>query len=182
MAWHSGGRGSEDATIFARDLQSRLSSRVQITSDGLSAYVDAIEAAFGSEVDFAQLVKQYKGHKFDGANKLTHTGQPIEQYISTSLVERQNLTMRMSLKRFTRRTNAHSKQFEMHCNALALYFVWYNFVREHMTLGTTPAVAAKLTHEPRTWEWIIDLIDMQAPKPKRGPYKKRKKAVTLGLA
>ncbi len=175
VTWLSGDRGVETATRFMHDLASRLMDRVQVTTDGLQAYVPAIESAFGSDVDFAQLVKSYKGRRFDGAKQVPHMGYPRERFISTSLVERQNLTMRQSMRRFTRKTNGHSKRFEMHCNALALYFVWYNFIREHMTLSTTPAVAAKLDHEPRTWEWIIGMIDERNPTPKkRGPYRKRK--------
>ncbi len=168
----------DSAMTFMDDLSGRLSDRVQLTTDGLAAYVPAVEDAFGSEVDFAQLVKHYKGRKFDNAKKVVQMGQPRDKFISTSLVERQNLTMRQSMRRFTRKTNGNSKKFEMHCNALALYFVWYNFVREHMTLNTTPAVAAKLDHEPRTWEWIIGMIDERYATPKtRGPYRKRQRQV-----
>ena len=167
-----------------QDVASRLANRVQLTTDGLHAYLDAVERAFGVDVDFAQLVKLY-GQAPDaekrysppvcvGAKKETFNGRPDKRHISTSYVERQNLTMRMSMRRFTRLTNAFSKRIINHYHALALYFVWYNFVRIHKTLRTTPAMAAGVTGRLCEMEDIVALIDAEAPETKkRGPYKKR---------
>ncbi len=184
VSWLVGGRDAEYANEFMQDVASRLADRVQLTTDGHYAYLNAVEGAFGADVDFAQLVKLY-GQAPDaekrysppvcvGAKKETFNGRPDKRHISTSYVERQNLTMRMSMRRFTRLTNAFSKRIINHCHALALYFVWYNFVRIHKTLRTTPAMAAGVTG--RLWEMedIVALIDAAAPETKkRGPYKKR---------
>ena len=118
--------------------------------------------------------KRYSSPVCVGANKNPHNGRPDKRHISTSFVERQNLTMRMSMRRFTRLTNAFSKRIDNHCHALALYFVWYNFVRIHKTLRVTPAMAAGVTDTLRDMEWILSLIDARAPKPgRRGSYKKK---------
>ncbi len=171
--------------MFMDDLADRLSSRVQLTTDGHKAYLSAIEGAFGNEIDYAHLVKLYgaapesaKGRyspaECTGIKKTPKIGSPKNEDISTSYVERQNLTMRMSMRRFTRLTNAFSKKYESHCHALALYFVYYNFVRIHKTLKVSPAMAAGLTDKLWGWEDVIALIDakQEAPK-KRGPYKKK---------
>ena len=184
VSWLVGGRDAEYADEFMRDVASRLANRVQLTTDGLHTYLDAVERAFGVDVDYAMLVKlygttpeaekRYSPVECVGARRQSVTGKPSKQHISTSYVERQNLTMRMSMRRFTRLTNAFSKRIINHCHALALYFVWYNFVRIHKTLRTTPAMAAGVTG--RLWEMedIVALIDAEAPEPqKRGPYKKR---------
>ena len=154
------------------DLRSRLANRVQLTTDGHRAYLEAVEGAFGGDVDYAQLVKVYG--KADGVeaqrryspamcigiNTIPISGDPKRESISTSIVERHNLTTRMSLRRFTRLTNAFSKKLENHGHSLALYFVHYNWVRAHKTLkGDTPAMAAGLTDSRRTLEWIVDLIE-----------------------
>ena len=167
----SQGRDAVYAVEFMTDLKSRLSHRVQLTTDRLVVYLDAVNEAFGGEVDYAQLVKLY-GRQQDetgarryspsgvkGSSPIGVIGKPDPEHISTSLVERHNLTMRMSMRRFTRLTNAFSKKVENHVHALALYFVWYNWVRPHMTLGTTPAVAAGLADYPRDIRWIGELID-----------------------
>ena len=184
VSWLVGGRDAEYAKEFMQDVASRLANRVQLTTDGFKPYLQAVEGAFGVDVDFAQLVKLY-GKAPDaekrysppvcvGAKKETFNGSPDKRHISTSYVERQNLTMRISMRRFTRLTNAFSKRIINHYHALALYFVWYNFVRIHKTLRTTPAMAAGVTGRLWGMEDIVALIDAEAPEPqKRGPYKKR---------
>jgi IS1 family transposase len=181
------GSDAEYANEFMQDVASRLASRVQLTTDGHGPYLEAVEGAFGADVDFAQLIKlygaapatttqeaRYSPGKCVGARKERFDGEPDPKHVSTSYVERQNLTMRMSMRRFTRLTNAFSKRIDNHCHALALYFVWYNFVRIHKTLRTSPAMAAGVSK--RLWEMsdIVAMIDEAAPKPgPRGLYKKR---------
>lgn len=185
VSWLVGGRDAEYAKEFMQDVASRLANRVQLTTDGHMAYLQAVEGAFGADVDFAQLVKLY-GQAPDaekrysppvcvGARKERFEGKPNSKHISTSYVERQNLTMRMSMRRFTRLTNALSKRLENHCHALALYFVWYNFCRQHKALGgVSPAMASDISSTLHDMEWIVGLIDVRAPKPgPRGSYKKR---------
>lgn len=156
IAWLSGERGMDSAARFMRDLHGRLAERVQITSDGHNPYIQSVEAAFGGNVDFGMLVKNYKNDTLD-IQKRAILGNPLLKDISTSHVERQNLTMRMSMRRFTRRTNAHSKKFENHCHALSLYFVFYNFVRIHSGLRVTPAMEAGLTDHVWGWEEVLAL-------------------------
>lgn len=186
VSWLVGDRDAECAKVFMQDVADRLTSRVQLTTDGHHSYVEAIDGAFGVEVDFAQLIKLYGGSaaqageshysppKCVGARKQHRTGSPDPKHISTSYVERQNLTMRMHMRRFTRLTNAFSKKIENHCHALALYFLYYNFVRQHGTLRVSPAMAAGLTDRLWSMEDIVGLIDAAQPEPKkRGPYKKQ---------
>lgn len=180
-----GGRDSEYALEFMDDVKSRLANRVQLTTDGHRAYLMAVEEAFGADVDYAQLVKLYgsapetaKGRyspaQCTGIRKNCIEGNPNEKLVSTSYVERQNLTMRMSMRRFTRLTNGFSKKIDNHIHMLSLYFVHYNFCRIHTTLKVTPAMEAGLTKELHGTDWIVDMMDARAPKPKkRGPYKKR---------
>lgn len=180
-----GGRDSDYAIEFMDDVRKRLANRVQLTTDGHRAYLDAVEGAFGGDVDYAQLVKLYgkspesaKGRyspaECQGAIKTPRSGKPDYKHISTSHVERQNLTMRMCMRRFTRLTNGFSKKLENHIHMLSLYFVHYNFCRIHKTLKVTPAMEAGLTNTVHDMEWIVGLIDENAPTPKkRGPYKKR---------
>jgi hypothetical protein len=162
-------------------------SRIQLTTDGHKAYLDAVETAFGSDVDYAQLVKlygegptgperKYSPSIFLGARKDVVTGDPDLDHVSTSHVERQNLTMRMSMRRFARLTNAFSKKLDNHCHALALYFVFYNFARIHKTLRVTPAMAAGITDKLMSMEDIVAMIYAAAPAPgPRGPYRKNAK-------
>jgi len=175
VSWWAGDRTIETGLPFLRDLQSRLANRIQLTSDGHGAYINAVKRSFGDNVDFAQLVKIYKESgetvrgryspaECIGAKKTAVVGNPDEKHISTSFAERQNLTMRMSMRRFTRLTNAFSKKFENHCHSLALYFVWYNWIRKHKALGTTPAVAAGLTDKPLNVVDIVQLIDARDEK------------------
>lgn len=180
-----GGRDSGYALEFMDDVRARLANRVQLTSDGHRAYLEAVEGAFGGDVDYAQLVKLYgnapesfKGRyspaECTGSIKKHVTGQPDYNHVSTSHVERQNLTMRMSMRRFTRLTNAFSKKLENHIHMLSLYFVFYNFCRIHKSLKVTPAMEAGLSDTAHDMEWIVGLMDEVAPAPaKRGPYKKK---------
>lgn len=186
LSWLVGGRDADYAIEFMEDLRSRLANRVQLTTDGHHAYLDAVEDTFGADIDYAQLIKLYgespdKGpeRKYSpsictGARRRRVAARPDQKHISTSHVERHNLTMRMSLRRFTRLTNAFSKKIENHCHALALYFLHYNFCRIHKTLKVTPAMEAGVTDTLRDMEWVVSLIDARAPRPgPRGPYKKR---------
>lgn len=146
------------------DFRSRLANRVQITTDGLRSYIEAVESAFGSDVDYAQLVRNYRvgddgRRRYDGAERRIIFGNPEYDMISTTFVERVNLTTRMSMRRYTRKTNAHSKSLEHHRRALALYFTHYNFCRRHSSIGTTPAVAAGLAEFPYDTGWILGLIN-----------------------
>jgi len=167
-SWFVGGRDSDAAIIFMDDLASRLANRVQLTSDGHKAYLEAVEGAFGSDIDYAMLVKIYgaapdafKGRYSPaeclGAVKTRIEGNPDPKHVSTSFAERQNLNLRMHTRRFTRLTNAFSKKVENHAHSVALFAMYYNFVRIHKTLRTTPAMAAKVTD--RLWE-IGDVVDV----------------------
>ena len=167
--WHVGKRNATDAYLFINDLKERLASRVQLTSDGLKAYVEAVESAFGADIDFAQLVKLY-GNELGqgevrysppictGARKSRVTGNPLKRLISTSFVERQNLTLRMSNRRFTRLTNAFSKKLENHKHAAAIHFMFYNFCRIHQTLRVTPAMQAGISDHVWSLEEVVALI------------------------
>lgn len=185
-----GGRDGEYALAFMEDVQSRLANRVQLTTDGHKAYLEAVEEAFGADVDYAQLVKiygepsgpktperRYSPAECTGAKKVRVEGSPDVAHISTSHVERQNLTMRMHMRRFTRLTNAFSKKFENHMHMVALYTVWYNFIRIHKTLKTSPAMAAGVSETLWSMDDLVAMMDAVAPKPgRRGPYKKRSNA------
>ncbi len=185
--WFVGGRNAEFANIFMQDLADRLAHRVQMTTDGHKAYLNAIEGAFGADIDYAQLIKlfgstpesakgRYSPATCTGIKKKNRIGSPDEKHVNTSYAERMNLSIRMGLRRFTRLTNAFSKKFENHCHALALYFVFYNFCRQHKSLGgISPAMAAGVSDTLHDMEWIVGLIDARAPKPgRRGSYKKQK--------
>ena len=187
VSWLVGGRDGEYAIAFMDDLRERLSKRVQLTTDGHRAYLEAIEGAFGGDVDYAQLIKLYgeptgqKGHErkyspseCTGTRKRRVEGSPDPAYVSTSHAERQNLTMRMQMHRFTRLTNAFSKKFETHMHMVALYTVWYNFIRIHKSLRVTPAMAAGLSETVWDMDDLVRIIDERAPKPgPRGPCRKR---------
>lgn len=187
LSWLVGGRDGEYALAFMQDVQERLANRVQLTTDGHRAYLNAVEETFGADIDYAMLVKQYgepEGKKATaerryspavctGAVKTRIEGNPDLAHVSTSHVERQNLTMRMHMRRFTRLTNAFSKKFENHVHMVALYTVWYNFIRIHKTLKMSPAMAAGVSQTLWSMDDLCCMMDAVAPKPgKRGPYKK----------
>ena len=182
--WLVGPRNTEAAMEFIHDLAGRLSNKVQLTTDGHKPYLEAVESAFGGEIDYAQLVKIYGAtpNKQDqikyspadciGAKKIVVTGNPKGSDVSTSFIERQNLTMRMSMRRFTRLTNGFSKKIENHAHAIALHYMYYNFVRIHRSLRCTPAMEASVTSKLWSIEDIVNLLPtLEAGT--RGPYKKR---------
>jgi IS1 family transposase len=188
VSWLVGGRDSEYALAFMDDVKDRLANRVQLTTDGHKAYLNAVEETFGADIDYAMLVKQYgepEGAKRSperryspavctGAVKRRIEGSPDPAHVSTSHVERANLTMRMANRRFTRLTNAFSKKFENHVHMVALYTVWYNFIRVHKTLRMSPAMAAGVADKLWSMADLVAMMDEVAPKPgPRGPYKKR---------
>jgi IS1 family transposase len=164
-----GNRDAKTAKIFMDDLAGRLANRVQLTTDGYKIYLNAIENAFGGDIDYAMLVKVYEAtptndqRKYSpieciGAEKKRISGNPDKKHISTSFVERQNLTMRMSMRRFTRLTNGFSKKVENHIHHLSLYYMYYNFCRIHKTLRVTPAMEAGITDHVWSLEEIISLL------------------------
>jgi IS1 family transposase len=169
VSFYVGDRTSTSAMTFVDDLKERLANRIQLTTDGHRAYVDAVHTVFGRDVDYGILQKiygkepeserRYSPARCIGAEKNSVLGNPDQKYISTSFVERQNLTMRMHMRRFTRLTNAFSKKVENHACAIALHCMFYNFVRIHKTLKVTPAMAAGVTK--RLWEMsdVVDMID-----------------------
>ena len=177
-AWFIGGRDSDSAIVFMDDLRSRLANRIQLTSVGHRAYLEAVEGAFGGDVDYAQLVKLYgstpesaKGRyspaECIGAHKQRIEGKPDPKHICTSFSERSNFSVRMHTRRFTRLTNGFSKNVENHAHSVALFAIYYNFVRLHKTLRTTPAMAAGVTK--RLWE-IGDIVDVLEAWEKRQQY------------
>ena len=188
--WYTGDRTTETALELMLDLKHRLKYRIQLTTDGLSAYREAVEIVFGDGIDYAQLVKQYtelggdEGEQRNGEayaetqeflRKDIYIGDPDERAISTSYVERQNLTQRMSNRRLTRRTNGYSKRIENHAHQIALHFWHYNFARIHESLRVTPAMEAGVTD--RLWDFndLVKLIEDDDPKHgPRGPYRKKK--------
>ena len=179
-----GGRDAGYANEFMEDVASRLANRVQLTTDGHKAYLEAVDGAFGSAIDYAMLIKlygntpgpagRYSPAECTGIKKKAIEGRPDKKHVFTSYVERQNLTMRMSMRRFTRLTNAFSKKAENHAHMVALYTTWYNFVRMHKTLKCSPAMAAKISATLWTMDDVVALIDARAAKPIRpAVYKQR---------
>ena len=182
ISWLVGPRDSGSAFTFMHDLKDRLVDRIQLTSDGLSAYPGAVELAFGADVDYSQLIKhytrpleaeaRYSPPICTGATPKPIQGSPDEAHISTSYVERSNLNLRMGVRRFTRLTNAFGKKLENQVHSLALWLVYYNFVRVHKTLRMSPAMAAGLTETLHDMGWLADLVDDARPEPQRpGPQK-----------
>jgi IS1 family transposase len=169
VSWLVGKRDASYGEVFMNDLANCLTHRVQLTTDGHKAYLEAVESAFGGSIDYAMLIKlygtptegevRYSPAVCTGTRTEVITGKPDAQYIGTSYVERQNLTMRMGMRRFTRLTNAFSKKVENLEHAVSLHFMYYNFVRVHQTLKTTPAVATGLTNRVWSIEDLVSLLD-----------------------
>jgi IS1 family transposase len=168
-SWHVGNRDAEDAYWFINDLKGRLKNRVQLTTDGHKPYLEAVEGAFGADIDYAMLIKlygnptppgeaRYSPAVCIGARKKRITGNPNKDLVSTSRVERQNLTMRMGMRRFTRLTNAFSKKLTNHSAAIALHFMHYNFCRIHQSLRVTPAMEAGISDHVWSLEEIASLL------------------------
>lgn len=161
-----GGRDAATAYAIMSDVKSRMANRVQMTTDQLSIYLKAVDRSFGLDVDYAMLQKIYAGGQDGryspaeciGAKKVIVTGDPEDKHISTSFVERSNLSMRMGIRRFTRLTNAFSRKLENHAAAVALYFMWYNFGRVHMSLRVTPAMEAGIADHVWTAAEIVALL------------------------
>lgn len=166
VSWLVGSRDAASASQFMRDIESRMASRIQLTTDQLSIYLRAVDTAFKGEVDYAMLQKIYAGGQDGryspaeciGCKKVEVNGSPDPDHISTSYVERHNLSMRMSMRRFTRLTNGFSRKVENHAAAVALYFMWYNFGRVHQTLRVTPAMEAGVSDHVWSVEEIVGLL------------------------
>ena len=185
--WHVGGRDAGYAMDFMMDVAGRMKNRVQLTTDRHSSYLQAVEDAFGAEIDYAMLIKKYgpavgrdderrySPAECVGIDIRAVTGNPEPEHISTSYVDRQNLTMRMHIRRTTRLTNAFSKKLENHMHAISLHYGFYNFCRQNKGLGDiTPAMVAGVTNTLHDVDWIVELIDARAPKPNRPKaYRKR---------
>ena len=189
VSWLTGPRDQGSAYALMLDLSERVKNRIQLTSDGLRAYVPAVEDVFGPDIDFAQLVKlygptrdtdeattaaRYSPPTCHGTRASRITGHPNPKHVSTSHVERSNLTMRMGIRRFTRLTNAFSKRLVNHGHHVALMLTHYNFCRIHKTLQVTPAQAVGVTETLYDTDWIAELVQARDPKPgPRGPYRRR---------
>jgi IS1 family transposase len=169
ISWLVGGRDSGHANPFVSDVAERITDRVQITSDGWQPYRNAIERAFGTDVDYAMLIKEYAGVRDNAARysppvciaarPVVQVGNPDEKHINTSYAERQNLTMRMQMRRFTRLTNGFSKKVENHQHAIALHYFHYNFIRKHQTIKTTPAVMSGVAQKAWTMLEFVELLE-----------------------
>ena len=175
-AWTVGGRDAGTAYGFIQDLAKRLSNRVQLTTDGHRAYLSAVEDALGSAVDYAMLVKLYGNDRENearyspaeciGCREVVVSGNPDPKHISTSFIERQNLTMRMQMRRFTRLTNAFSKKLENHIASIAIHYMHYNFCRVHQTLRVTPAMEAGIADHVWTIAEMLSILDSKQPENK----------------
>lgn len=186
ITWLVGGRDSDYAIAFMDNLRDRLANRVQLTSDGHKAYLEAVEGAFGGDVDYAMLVKilgaspeslngRYSPAECTSIRKERIEGDPDPKHISTSYAERQNLTMRMQMRRFTRLTNAFSKKFENHMHMVAIYTVWYNYVKQHKSFkGLSPAMAAGVSDTPWSVKDMAEMIDATLRRRDRAGHTKSK--------
>ena len=184
LSYEIGDRSAATAAEFMRDLEGRLANRVQLTTDGYGLYLEAVDSAFGAAVDYAQLIKiygdseesekRYSPAVCTGIRKTRVIGDPDEAHVSTSHVERHNLTMRMGMRRFTRLTNAFSKKLENHLHSCSLYAVHFNFCRIHSSLDVSPAMEAGIANTLHDVDWIVSLVEERAPKPNR-PETYRKK-------
>jgi len=182
-SWMVGNRDAVAANAFMQDLAGRLANRIQLTTDGHAAYLSAVEGTFGADIDYAILIKiygaareaeaRYSPAECIGCERKGITGTPDPKHVSTSYVERQNLTMRMHMRRFTRLTNAFSKKIEHHVAAVSLHFMYYNFVRIHQTLRITPAMAAGVTDH--VWD-IADIVRLFDDRTESQTKAKRAKA------
>ncbi|MBL4591308.1 MAG: IS1 family transposase [Phycisphaerales bacterium] len=171
VSYLMGERDQESARAFVGDVRDRIDSRIQLTSDGFGHYRDAVHRAFGGHVDYAMVIKEfgwdgspdtrYSPAMCIGIKKKPLCGNPDENHVSTSLVERQNLTLRMGSRRFTRLTNAFSKKIENHAHAIALHYFYYNFCRKHQTIKTTPAVAMGVADSQMTILGLVGLIESE---------------------
>lgn len=167
VSWLVGERNQRDADAFMADVASRVANRVQMSSDGYVTYLEAVDKAFGIDVDYGTITKTYAGAgggryspaAMVSAKRATITGSPNDRHISTSHVERQNLTMRMHMRRFTRLTNGFSKKVEMHEQSVALHFTYYNFCKVHMSLRVTPAMESGLSDHVWSIEELVGLLD-----------------------
>jgi IS1 family transposase len=179
-----GDRSGQAAIELMDDVRGRLTDRVQISTDGHRAYLEAVEGAFGGDVDYAQVIKQYgptpspagrySPAECTGIRKVSVEGNPDMKHANTSFVEAHNKTMRMHMRRFTRLTNGHSKKVANHAHMVALYTLFYNFIRTHSKLKMTPAMQAGIATTFMNFGDVIARIDAAAPAPKpRGPYKPR---------
>jgi IS1 family transposase len=168
VSWHVGGRSTDDTHQFIHDVASRVSDRVQISTDGLGQYIPAIVSAFGENVDLGQVLKKFAAGGYNpgrysppacvGCENKPIIGNPDPKHISTSYIERSNLTLRMSMRRFTRLTNAFSRKVENHTAMVSLFFMYYNFARVHQTLRVTPAMAAGVSDHVWDIEEIVNLL------------------------
>ena len=182
ISWHLGARDAVSAQYLMSDAVERLANRVQMTTEGNTTYLEAVDHNFGCAIDYAQLIKLYgvekDGERTYSAAKCLGTkrkkvmGDPDSAHISTSFAERQNLNIRMESRRWTRLTNAFSKKAENMAYQIAINFMDHNFIRKHMTLKTTPAIAAGIVDYPMTITDIVEMLPLAVPG-KRGPYKKR---------
>ena len=183
-----GDRSGEAAVDLMDDLRSRLTNRVQLSTDGHKAYLDAVEGAFGADIDYAQVIKmfgstpsppgRYSPAECTGIKKVRIEGRPDKKHVSTSFVEAHNKTMRMHMRRFTRLTNGHSKKVANHVHMVALYALFYNFIRTHGKLRMTPAMAAGIATTFLGFEDVLARIDAARPPKVRGPYKKRANGIS----
>ncbi len=172
ISWYVGSRDDYSAREFVRDLESRLPRRIQLTTDGLRLYINAVSESFGDDIDYAMLTKlygpsgndkspevRYSPGRIKGIDLREISGAPDQRFINTSYVERANLTHRMGMRRFTRLTNGFSKKFENHCHAVSLHMMYYNFIRVHQTIRRTPAMAAGITDRQWSMLNVVELIE-----------------------